>query len=114
MKLYYYTFTPKGEVLKEIITARKNKHSFAIEPYTVYGGYEHRLASKLTKESENKILGAESTASNGCYMYSATICEITDEMKDFAKKRAERIGKIIELENILCSLANNFNIAEKD
>ena len=110
MKLYYYTFTPEGEVLKEIITARKNKYSFTIEPYTVYGGYEHRLASKFTKESENKILGAISTASNGCYMYSASISQITDGMKDFAKKRAENIDKVIELENILRSLADNFKL----
>ena len=114
MKLYYYTFTTKGEVLKEIIAARKNKYYFSIEPYTTYGGQEYMLASKLTKKSEDKILGATSTASNGCYMYSTTIREITDEMKDFAKKRAESIGKIIELENILRSLVNNFNIAEKD
>lgn len=113
MKLYYYTFTPKGEVLKEIITSRKNKYSFAVDSCTVYGGYEHKCASKLSRDSENKILGATSTASNGCYMYSTTISEITDEMKDFAKKRFENISKIIELENTLKSLAENFNFTEK-
>ncbi len=114
MKLYYYTFTPEGEVLKEVITARKNKYSFAIEPHTAYGGYEHMCSNKLSKESENKILGATSIAYNGCYMYSASISEITDEMKNFAKKRAESIGKVIELGNILHSLADNFNIVKKD
>lgn len=113
MKLYYYTFTPEGEVLKEIIIARKNKYSFAIDSCVVYGGYEHRCSSKLIRESENKILGATSTASNGCYMYSTAISEIIDEMKDFAKKRAESISKIVELENALRSLADSFNVAEK-
>ncbi len=113
MKLYYYTFTLEGEVLKEIIPVRENKYSFAIEPYTTYGGYEHRLASKLTKELENKILGATGTVSNSCYMYSASISEITEEMKDFARKRAESISKIVELENVLHSLADSFNVVEK-
>lgn len=114
MKLYYYTFTPNGEVLKEIITVRKNKYTFAIDAYTFYGGYEHRCASKLSTESENKILGAANTASNGCYMYSTTLSDITDEMIDFAKKRSENISKIIELENTLNSLAENLNFEERN
>lgn len=113
MKLYYYTFTPKGEVLKEIIIARKNKYSFAIDSCTTYGGYEHKYASKLSAESENKIIGAASTASNGCYMYSTTLSDITDEMRNFAKKRFENISKIIELENTLNSLGGNFNFIER-
>lgn len=114
MKLYYYTFTPDGEVLKDIITARKNKHTFAISPYTTYGGREYMCATKLNREQENQIRGAASTASDGCYMYSTTISEITDKMRDFAKKREEYVNKIIELEDRLHFLAKNFNSVKTD
>lgn len=109
MKIYYYLFTPKGEVTKDIITARKNKYSFAIDPYTIYGGYEHTCSSKLGRESENKILGATSTASNGCYMYSTSISEITEDMRLFAVERAEKIQEIIRIEKETRKIGENFS-----
>lgn len=112
MKLHYYTFTLDGEVKKEIITARRNKYSFAVGAYTEYGGREHKYATKLERESENKIIGETSTFPDGCYMYSSEISEITDGMKDFAKNRAEIVNKIIELEKEIQLFVENLKISD--
>ncbi len=108
MRIYYYMFTPDGNVVKEEIKARKNKDNYAIDAYTEYGGCEHRCISHLYIKNEDCIMGASSTSSNGCYMFSTTVNEITEGMREFSETRAEKIKKILEIEKELKERASKF------
>ena len=107
MKIYYYTFTPEGKVIKDNLTVRKNKYSYVIGA-GFYGGMEHRCPKKLYKEDEEVILCADSTALNGCYMFSGTIKEVTEEMKTFAVRRAEKIQELDRIRNEIYKIASDF------
>ncbi len=108
MKVYYYTFTLDGSVIKEEIKARKNKSDYAIAAYTEYGGYEHLHISYLRMKDEGCIINASSASSNGCHMFSATIKDITEEMRLFSQVRAKKVKEIMEIEKELEERASEF------
>lgn len=49
MKIYYYTFTPEGKVIKDNLTVRKNKYSYVIGA-GFYGGMEHRCPKNYIRK----------------------------------------------------------------
>ncbi len=114
MKIYYYMFTPDGNVVKEEIKARKNKSNYAVDAYAEYGGYEHHWMSYLHIKDENDIMGISSMAPNGCYMFSTTIKDITEEMRLFAQMRAKKVKEIMEIQKELENMKIQFNETERD
>lgn len=110
MKIYYYVFTPAGEVKQDVILARKNKYFYVVGAGETYGGIEHLCTAKLSIRHENKVINSDSTATNGCYLFSSTVKEITEEMKAFAVERAGKIQKIIKTQEEIREIEKNFNI----
>lgn len=110
MKIYYYVFTPAGEVKQDVISVRKNKYFYVVGAGEVYGGLEHLSTAKLSIRHENKVINSDSTATNGCYLFSSTVKEITEEMKAFAVERAGKIQKIIKTQEEIREIEKNFNI----
>ena len=108
MKVYYYLFTLDGEVEMDIISARRNKYSYAIEAGEFYGRREHCCSSKLSLDNENKVIGAESASVNGCYMFSASIKEITEDMKAFAVERMKKIREITKIQEETREIGKSF------
>ena len=71
---------------------------------------EHLSIAKLSIRHENKVINSGSTATNGCYLFSSTVKEITEEMKAFAVERAGEIQKIIKTQEEIREIEKNFNI----
>lgn len=95
MKIYCYCFKMDGTVEKKKMICRKNKQDYAFK----YERGDYEFITHIPFEKIGVVLGEDSTEEgvvHGFRMYLEDDKEVTREMVEFSRFRAQKLNQLLE------------------